>query len=143
MKHSDFVVAGSFWYGGREWRCTDIGTRTIIAICLDETEAVTSWRDPAIGETRRTLSQSEADAEGWFNGPPYALAESVFDEDSQHPCAFDAEGNGETSFFSDSEPGTGVRGPYTETRKILRARREAAHALKAAGAASPRPNEQD
>jgi hypothetical protein len=28
----------------------------------------------------RTLSGAEAAAEGWFRGPPYAVAESVFDE---------------------------------------------------------------
>jgi hypothetical protein len=38
LKHSDFVIGASFWRGGREWRCTDIGTRTIVGICLDETE---------------------------------------------------------------------------------------------------------
>jgi hypothetical protein len=48
-------------------------------------------------------------AEGWFNGPPYAVAEHVFDEYSQHPCAFDAEGigegDGETYCFSDPDAG--------------------------------------
>jgi len=36
MKHSDFVIGKNFWCGGLERRCTDIGTRTIIAICLDD-----------------------------------------------------------------------------------------------------------
>ena len=97
MKHSDFVIGGSFWCAEREWRCTDIGTRTIIAICLDATEVVTSFRDSAVPEKTRTLMHAEANAEGWFNGPPYAVAERVFDEYDQIPCAFDAEGNGETS----------------------------------------------
>jgi hypothetical protein len=111
MKHSEFVVGKSFWCGGREWRCTDIGMRTIVAICLDETEIVRSWLDPALPETRRTLSRSDAEAEGWFNGPPYAVAESIFDEYDIHPCSFDPESNGETPLFFDSEPGTWVRGP--------------------------------
>lgn len=140
MKHSDFVIGGSFWCGGREWRVTDIGARTIIAICLDETEVVISSRDPAVEDTRRTLSQSEAKAEGWFNGPPYTVAEHVFDEYDQHPCAFDAEGTGEGD--GETPAGTSVRGPYSTTRKILRARRDAARALEAASAATESPTDQ-
>jgi hypothetical protein len=37
-------------------------------------------------ELRRTLSRAEAEADGWFNGPPYAVSESVFDEDDQAGC---------------------------------------------------------
>lgn len=103
MKHSDFVIGKSFWCGGREWRCTDIGTRTIIAICLDDHEVVTVSLGPVREETRRTITRSEAEADGWFNGPPYAVAEHVFDEYDQHPCAFDAVGPGE----GDGETGPG------------------------------------
>jgi hypothetical protein len=132
MRHSDFIVGKSFWCGGREWRCTDVGTRTIVAICLDDNEVVRVSPGPPRTETLRTLTRSEAAAEGWFNGPPYALAESVFDEYDQQPCAFDAdrngEGNGETPVV------TGVKGPFTEALKTLRARRDAARALKAESA---------
>lgn len=38
------------------WRCTDVGSRTICAIKLEG--------DPS-----------------WWSGPPYAVAEHVFDED--------------------------------------------------------------
>ncbi len=37
-------------------------------------------------ELRRTLGQAEAEAESWFNGPPYAVVEHVFDEDSIKGC---------------------------------------------------------
>ena len=67
--------------GGRLWRCTDIGTRTIVAIRIDRVEVGGS---PALG---RTLSGAEAEVEGWFRGPPYAGAESVFDEDDIEGCA--------------------------------------------------------
>jgi hypothetical protein len=33
------------------------------------------------------LSRDEAEAEGWFNGPPYAVAESVFDEYDIEGCS--------------------------------------------------------
>jgi hypothetical protein len=42
----------------KRWRVTDVGTRTIVAICLDKGEDTS-----------------------WYNGPPYAVAETVFDED--------------------------------------------------------------
>jgi hypothetical protein len=40
---------------------------------------------------RRILSRAEAEAEGWFNGPPYAVAESVFDEYDLEGCSLEPE----------------------------------------------------
>ena len=57
MRHDDFRVGMEFLRGGKQWRCTDIGRRTVIAISLDRDD------DPS-----------------WYNGPPYAVAEVVFDE---------------------------------------------------------------
>jgi hypothetical protein len=56
MKYSDFQIGREFWTATGPWRCTDIGTRTIAAIKLDQD-------DPAR-----------------YNGPPYGIVESVFDE---------------------------------------------------------------
>jgi hypothetical protein len=42
-------------------------------------------------ELRRTLDRIEAEAEGWFKGPPYAVAESVFDEYEQEGCTLTPE----------------------------------------------------
>ncbi len=82
MQHEEFRIGETFWCGGRQWRCTDIGTRTIVAICLDRVEV----GSPS-PELRRTLGRAEAEVEGWFNGPPYAVAESVFDEDDIEGCS--------------------------------------------------------
>jgi hypothetical protein len=58
MKHLDFAVGTVFHTcTGQSWRCTDIGTRTIVAI-----------------ELKPDLD------EGWFNGPPFPVPEVVFDE---------------------------------------------------------------
>jgi len=57
MKHADFRLGETFRCNGQRWRCTDIGTRVIPAIRLDHED------DPS-----------------WYNGPPYAVAEVVFDE---------------------------------------------------------------
>jgi hypothetical protein len=79
MRLDELEIGMTFRCGGRLWRCTDVGTRVIAAIRLD---GVT------IGGTAgdRTLNQQEAEAEGWFRGPPYAVAEIVFDEHDLEGC---------------------------------------------------------
>lgn len=81
MRHAEFKIGGTFRCGGQLWRCTDIGTRTIVAIRIDR---VAVGGSPA---AHRTLSGAEAEAEGWFKGPPYAVAESVFDENDIEGCS--------------------------------------------------------
>ncbi len=68
MKPSDFRIGQDFYMSESMWRCTDIGTRTIAAIKLDKPD------DPS-----------------WYNGPPYAVAESVIDEYSLEVCYPDRE----------------------------------------------------
>ncbi len=81
----------TFRCSGRQWRCTDIGTRTVIAMRIDSLAVGSNTP-----ELRRTLSRGEAEAEGWFNGPPYACAEVVFDEDFLPACSLDPDPNGAT-----------------------------------------------
>ena len=82
MKHSEFTTGGEFWCGCRQWRCTDIGKRTIVAIRIDRVEVGSN--EPGL---RRTLDRAGAETEGWFSGPPYAVRETVFDENDQDGCA--------------------------------------------------------
>jgi hypothetical protein len=84
MEHSEFKIGGAFECGGRQWRCTDIGTRTIIAIRLDRVEVGSN-----APERRCVLGRAEAEVEGWFDGPPYAVAESVFDEYDIEGCSLE------------------------------------------------------
>jgi hypothetical protein len=63
MKHADFTIGCEFTTAAGSWRCTDVGTRTIVAIRLDLDD------DPS-----------------WYNGPPYAVVETVFDEDGIEDC---------------------------------------------------------
>src|SRR5580704_9995610 len=63
MKHSDFRIGCEFLSGSGRWRCTDVGKRTIAAIRLNHDD------DPS-----------------WYNGPPYAIVESVFDEFDMQGC---------------------------------------------------------
>ena len=66
MHHRDFSIGLEFFTGAGRWRCTDIGTRVIVAIHLDAP-------DPS-----------------WYNGPPFAVAEVVFDEYDVEGCSLDA-----------------------------------------------------
>ena len=63
MRHDEFQIGSEFVCGNWRWRCTDLGARVIVAIRLDHED------DPT-----------------WYKGPPYAVAESVFDEYDQEGC---------------------------------------------------------
>jgi len=63
MRHADFHIGVEFiGRAGFRWRCTDVGTRTILAIQLDQ-------NDP-----------------NWYQGPPYIATEVVFDEQEIERC---------------------------------------------------------
>jgi hypothetical protein len=74
MEFDQFKIGEEFWMSGKHYRCTDIGTRTIIAICIDlPLNIVTSVR----GKISREQITSDRDAADWFSGPPYAVPEIV------------------------------------------------------------------
>jgi hypothetical protein len=89
MKHSEFKIGMEFTTtSDRVWRVTDIGTRTIAAIRIDqaticEIEVIDGKSTPT---TQRILNRAEAEKEGWFNGPPYYGKEVVFDEYDIEGC---------------------------------------------------------
>lgn len=66
MKLTEFQKGEYFYMSGKRWRCTDIGTRTVIAICMDPDLLRMDKR--------------------WFDGPPYAVNEQVLDEYDQLVC---------------------------------------------------------
>ena len=67
MRHSDFYIGLEFNTATGRWRCTDVGTRVVVAIRLDTRDS------------------------SWFNGPPYAVSESVFDEYDVVGCSLVAD----------------------------------------------------
>ena len=81
MHHADFKIGQEFYCAGVAWRCTDIGTRVVIAIKLDEVKTASNAGSDS------TLNREQAEQAGWFKGPPYAVAEYVFDESDQPACA--------------------------------------------------------
>ncbi|MDC7786150.1 hypothetical protein PQJ75_03670 [Rhodoplanes sp. TEM] len=64
MTLSQFTIGCEFLTASGRWRCTDVGTRTIVAIRLDLDH------DPT-----------------WYEGPPYAVPEHVFDEYDLEDCS--------------------------------------------------------
>ncbi len=90
MDHSEFAIGRGFWCSDRRWRCTDIGRRVIVAIRVDETTVVSLDTETRI-ETSGTIDTEEAEREGWFDGPPYAVAECVFDEYDLEGCTLTAQ----------------------------------------------------
>ena len=84
MKLSEFQIRGEFTFDGGRWRCTDVGTRVVVAIRVDQ--ATITRMSPGEAPSLRTISGHEAEEIGWFNGPPYNLLERVFDEDDQEIC---------------------------------------------------------
>jgi hypothetical protein len=93
MQHADFKIGEHFYTrtaGGqtRKWRCTDVGTRVVVAIRVDS--AVISEHDFAARKSvSRIVSGAEADRLGWFDGPPYGVVEYIFDEDDFEGCALE------------------------------------------------------
>ncbi|WP_198383001.1 hypothetical protein [Roseomonas sp. KE2513] len=74
-----FQIGTTFSTGPALWRCTDVGTRTLVAVRIDK---VITLRPLGESQTWAT-DQDAADPRklpGWLNGPPYALAEFCFDE---------------------------------------------------------------
>jgi len=79
MKHSEFVIGENFICAGRVWRCTDTGTRVIVAIRADYSD-ITRHDGKQMRTESRELSKAD------FAGPPYGLAETVFDEYDIEAC---------------------------------------------------------
>jgi hypothetical protein len=87
MKHHEFRIGLEFCCGGQRWRCTDVGSRTIAAISLEPRELVeTSPAADGAPQYRRYMS----DDPSWLSGPPYMVAEVLFDEYDIEGCSLAA-----------------------------------------------------
>ena len=82
MRHEDFTIGEAFWTAGGPYRCTDVGTRTIVAVHLGPRMIV---QQESVGDEHRATTVV-VDDPSWLNGPPYAVAEVVFDEDDLADC---------------------------------------------------------
>lgn len=79
MKLSEFQIDLEFYMGDRRWRVTDVGSRAVCAILVDEAEV-------SNGKTSTKYTKREAEENHWFSGPPYGVSETVIDEYDQDAC---------------------------------------------------------
>ena len=70
MTIDQFRIGCRFYLGDSKWQCTDVGTRTIAAIEINEN----AINDPS-----------------WLTGPPYGLLEEVIDELDMVACSVTPE----------------------------------------------------
>jgi len=82
MELIDFVIGETFWTHDGAFRCTDIGTRVVVAVKLGPREVTTA--ETVDGERR--ITKRIDDDPSWLNGPPYAVEEVVFDENELLGC---------------------------------------------------------
>ena len=77
MTHADFHIGTEFFTATGKWRCTDVGTRVIVAISLEPRTMIRVRH----GEGRARMEESFlSDDPHDLAGPPYGVAERVFDE---------------------------------------------------------------
>jgi len=77
VKHSDFQIGTEFFTPAGKWRCTDVGNRVIVAISLEPRETVrVTYSESGERSEESFLSNDAQD----LVGPPYSVAEHVFDE---------------------------------------------------------------
>lgn len=92
MQQSDFSIGLEFWCGDKPWRCTDVGSRVVVAICLaprDDVQISPNHDDKA--QSIRTSYASDDPRD--LYGPPYGVAEHVFDENDLGGCSVEREDN--------------------------------------------------
>lgn len=90
MQKKDFSIGLQFYCGGRRWRCTDVGTRVIVAISLEPREMVRFDVDPS-GKSKGLKLSFISDDPRDLKGPPYGVVESAFDEDDMEACTLEPE----------------------------------------------------
>ena len=93
MRHDEFRLGDHFTTGPFLFRCTDVGSRTICAIRIDELalDGVSHSADGSPERIARRLVDPRVEDSSWLSGPPYAVAELCFDEDDQLACEFVAD----------------------------------------------------
>ena len=77
MKHSDFRIGAEFFTPAGKWRCTDVGNRVIVAISLEPRETVRVTYSESGERSEESFISNDAQD---LVGPPYSVAEHVFDE---------------------------------------------------------------
>lgn len=93
MRLHEFRIGETFYFFEQKFRCTEIGSRTVLGIELTGYTDVFRFedgREEVIGH----ITEEEAEKRGQFSGPPYGVCERVFDEVDLPACAYDKNQNG-------------------------------------------------
>lgn len=85
MRREDFYIGLEFYTATGRWRCTDVGNRVVVAIQVDRVSVTIADKQ---GQLQSRVVTDDA---SWFNGPPYAVVERVFDEYCLDGCSLEAE----------------------------------------------------
>jgi hypothetical protein len=83
VKHSDFQIGAEFFTPAGKWRCTDAGKRVIVAISLEPRETVRVTYSESGERSEESFISNDAQD---LVGPPYSVAEYVFDEYAVQDC---------------------------------------------------------
>ena len=84
VKHSEFFIGLEFFVAGGRRRCTDVGSRVIVAISLEPRELVRVWFD---ADGQRCEERFMSDDPRDLRGPPYMIIETVLDECDLPGCS--------------------------------------------------------
>lgn len=84
---SDFKVGGEFRHDNKIWKCTDVGSRVVVAICTSEVWQTRTQANTFKKEEVKVVNPSPA----WFKGPPYSAKEVVFAEHLLSECTSTAD----------------------------------------------------
>lgn len=85
MHHRDFSIGLEFRCSEKLWGCTDVGTRVIVAISLEPRDMV-GVESVLDGSSKRIETRYVSTDPRDLKGPPYGVAESVFDEYDIDSC---------------------------------------------------------
>lgn len=90
MELSNFLIGDHFHYGKQIWKCTDVGSRIIAAICVSDPRIVQTTFD---GRKEQVSPPKGVHAKmtDWLEGPPYAVVERVFSERDLGVCSLATE----------------------------------------------------
>lgn len=64
MRLEEFIIGKTFWMGEKEWQCTDVGIRTVAAICLEDKKIAQCELGPHGVQRTIFLTRAKAEARG-------------------------------------------------------------------------------
>lgn len=91
MRLEQFKIGLEFLMSGNRYRCTDVGTRIVVAIKIDPEATIdqVSYRNGY----KEVIKTKIGDDKSWYDGPPYAVSEIIIDENDMKVCEHEPYSN--------------------------------------------------